>query len=81
MVSLTSAFDEDARKETFDVLWLCKLERYSNLFVVDVQNIDSLVALLPYSNSEYFLMEDLGNSVATSLAGYGEQGENDGICT
>lgn len=76
MISLTSAFDTQTRKDTFDVLWICKHQRYENLLVVDVQNIDSLVALLPYSSGEYFLMEDLGNSVATTLAGSDEPGES-----
>ncbi|KAF7761992.1 hypothetical protein Agabi119p4_9984 [Agaricus bisporus var. burnettii] len=69
MISLTTAFDQEIRSGTHDVLWVCGFTRYESLLVVNVDCIDSLVALLPLSDGEYFLMEDLGNSVATSLAG------------
>lgn len=73
MISLTSGFDPQARAETFNVLWICRLARYEKLIVVDVHNIESLVALLPYGNNgEFFLMEDLGNSVVSALAGRGD---------
>lgn len=78
MISLTSGIDHMTRIETHNALWLCSFERYQNLLVVNIQDIEALIALLPYANTEYFIMEDLGNSVATALAGYAEQGEEDG---
>lgn len=77
MISLTSGFDPQARAETSNVLWICRLARYEKLIVVDIHDIESLVALLPYgTNGEFFLMEDLGSSVASALAGDGEDGDN-----
>lgn len=77
MVSLTSGIDHNTRLETHNALWLCQHERYSNLLIVDFHEIDALIGLLPYNETEYFILEDLGNPVATALAGPAEQRDDE----
>lgn len=75
MVSLTSGIDHQTRMETHNALWVCNFERYQNLLVINIQEIDALIGLLPLNSTEFFILEDLGNTVATALVGNAEEGE------
>ncbi|KAJ3575685.1 hypothetical protein NP233_g938 [Leucocoprinus birnbaumii] len=55
-----SPIDTQVLEETYNVLFLCTFTRYETLQVFPVEKIDSIVALLPYNERQFFVVEELG---------------------
>lgn len=60
MVSVATPVDITELQGTCDVLLLCSLTRHQRIRVCCISDIDSVVAFLPYNNSQYFIVEELG---------------------
>lgn len=68
MISLTSSIDAELLSSTVDVVWKCSFKRYEQLRVFSAQDIEAVIALLPFhkrATEDYFILEELGLLVAS----------------
>jgi hypothetical protein len=74
LVSDYSPPDLDLLRHSYETLWTCRYQGADNLRVVDVKNIQSVVAIVPFpfQHEKFFVGEKLGLEV-TALGGVEEE--------